>query len=278
MDRLPFIKAHGAGNDFILIDNRSYGFPVGNSSLIERLCHRRFGIGADGLILLQSSKSADYRMIYFNADGKEADLCGNGLRCFVAFAHELGDRRNILIIETKNRLIECKRNGQRISSRFPEPQLIRGPFPLALSEGIRETFLVDSGVPHAVLFSDELDEEDLPLLGKEVRNHPVFFPNGANVNFIEWKEAALHVRTYERGVEAETLACGTAALAVARVASLLKKIERVVIYPRSREPLEVNTHNWELTGSAQLVYEGMIALETINGLDPSEKVFANSFS
>jgi len=258
MNRLPFVKAHGAGNDFILIDNRHYVFPLGNSSLIEHLCHRRFGIGADGLILVQQSMKADYRMVYFNADGKEADLCGNGLRCFVVFVCELGDRRESLTIETKSGLIECKRNGQRITSRFPEPQILRRSFPLALSGGIRETFLVFSGVPHAVIFSDELEEEDLQSLGREVRNHPAFFPAGVNVNLIDCEEATVRIRTYERGVEAETFACGTAALAAAKVVSTLRKLERVVIHPRSQEALEVNIRNWELTGSAQLVFKGTI--------------------
>jgi diaminopimelate epimerase len=260
MYRLPFIKAHGAGNDFILIDNRRCDFPFEDGSLIGHLCHRRFGIGADGLILLQHSEKADYRMVYFNADGKEANLCGNGLRCFVAFICELGDHRASLTIETKSGLIECKRNGQRITSCFPEPQILRGPFPLALSGGVRETFHVFSGVPHAVIFSDELEEEDLQLLGREVRNHPAFLPAGVNVNLIEWEETVVRIRTYERGVEAETFACGTAALAAAKVVSTLRKLERVAIYPRSQELLEVNTESWELTGSAQLVYEGTMCI------------------
>ncbi len=261
MALLRFIKAHGAGNDFILIDARQCDFPVEDSSLIARLCHRRFGIGADGLILLQRSFVADYRMIYFNADGNEQVLCGNGLRCFAAFIYELGDHRESLSIETPNGVLTCKRSGQGISSCFPEPQFLREPFPLALSCGVREVFLVNSGVPHAMLFTEDLEEEEFEELAREVRHHPAFFPEGANVSLLQWdRDKEVRIRTFERGVEGETLACGTAALAAAKVVSSLKKIDHVVVYPRSQEPLEITIANWELTGPAQLVFEGTIKL------------------
>jgi len=261
MELLSFTKAHGSGNDFILVDDRQLQFPIGEDSWISRLCDRRFGIGADGLILLQHSTEADYRMRYFNADGKEARLCGNGVRCFVAFAHELGDARPFLSVETASGIIACRRDNERISIGLPSPELIKGPFSLALSSGVRDIFHVQAGVPHAILFSENLEKEDVFSVGKEIRYHPALGPLGANVNFIAWHgKNEVRVRTYERGVEEETWACGTGALAVAKVISLLKLLERVVIIPRSQECMEINTTTWELTGPAQLVYKGIIRL------------------
>ena len=263
---IAFVKGHGSGNDFILIDNRKKDFPISNPSFISQLCHRRFGIGADGLILLEKAEEADYRMVYFNADGYEADLCGNGLRCFVVFAGALGDQRETLLVETKSGSIRCKRKGEKVTCAFPEPTLLQGPFSLPLTDETKEAFLVDSGVPHIVLFSEDLEEENLAFLGKEIRNHPLFYPEGVNVNFIQLKEEGIYVRTYERGVEGETLACGTAALAVAKVLSFLEDLKHVVIFPRSRDSIEVNMVNWELTGSATLTYSGHIQV-------PSEMPF-----
>lgn len=243
------------------MDDRQLRFPLENGSLISSLCERRLGIGADGLILLQPSQIADYRMRYFNADGKEVELCGNGLRCFVAFVNELGDYRTALMVETASGCIACRREGGRISSCFPEPQFIREPFPLALFSGIRDVYFVRAGVPHVVLFSDNLEEEELPIIGREIRHHPAFLPEGANVNFLEWKGGSeVRIRTYERGVEAETMACGTGALATAKVIASLKRLERITITPRSQECIEVNTLTWELTGPAKLVFEGTVFL------------------
>jgi len=258
---VKFIKAHGAGNDFILIDDRELLFPIEDVSLIERLCHRRFGIGADGLILLQNSAQADYRMRYFNSDGREAALCGNGLRCFAAFVYYLGDFKESVLVETENGHIQTKRKGSQITTCFPPPKFIKA-FPLALTSGIREVYFVDSGLPNAVFFSEDLDEEELADFGREVRYHPAFAPQGVNVTLVECKDKVnVHIRTYERGVEAETLACGTAALSVAKVLAELKRYDRVVIYPASDDPLEIDTTSWELTGPAQLVFEGYINLK-----------------
>ena len=253
---MKFIKAHGAGNDFILIDDRELLFPAEDVSLIEKLCHRRYGIGADGLILLQNSTRGDYRMRYFNSDGREAALCGNGLRCFAAFVFHLGDTRESVLVETGKDVIQTKRNGGRISTCFPPPKLLK-TFPLALTSGIREVYFVDSGLPNAVFFSEDLDEEEPMHFGREVRYHPVFAPEGVNVTLVECKDKSnIRIRTYERGVEAETLACGTAALSVAKVLAELKRYDRVVLYPASEDPLEIDTITWELTGPAQLVFEG----------------------
>jgi diaminopimelate epimerase len=257
---VKFIKAHGAGNDFILIDDRELLFPSEDISLVEKLCHRRYGIGADGLILLQHSLCADYRMRYFNSDGREALLCGNGLRCFAAFVFHLGDSRESILIETKNDLIQTKRIDGRITTFFPPPKLLKN-FPLALSSGIREVHFVDSGLPNAIFFTEEIEEEELLQFGREVRFHPAFAPDGVNVSVVECIDKNnIRIRTYERGVEAETLACGTAALSVAKVLAELKHYDRVVIYPTSEDPLEIDTKTWELTGPAKLVFEGEINL------------------
>jgi diaminopimelate epimerase len=253
---VKFVKAHGAGNDFVLIDDREFFFPAENHSLIEKLCDRKFGIGADGLILLQSSSKADYKMRYFNSDGNEASLCGNGLRCFAAFAFHLGDGRETLLIETKNVLIKTKKMGDRIATYFAEPKLLKGPFGLQTSKGIRDVYFVDCGLPNAVFLNND-DEEEFETFAREVRNHPAFSPDGVNVTIVRHQNKnEICIRTYERGVEKETLACGTAALSVAKIFSAIQGYEKVTIYPTSLDPLEIDTRIWELTGPAQLVFEG----------------------
>lgn len=259
---LNFSKAQGAGNDFVLIDDRTLSFPKENTSLIKRLCHRQYGIGSDGLILLQPSSVADHRMVYFNADGGEVALCGNGLRCLAAFIFHLGDKRESLQIETMKAKIAVRRkpDGQ-IATRFSPPKFTKGPFPLSLSSGTREAFFVDCGAPHTIFFSEDLDQEEIESFGKEVRNHPEFAPEGTNVTLLKCETKNFtRIRTYERGVEAETLACGTAALSAAKVLAHTKQVDRVVIYPASNEPLEIDTATWELTGPAKIVFDGIFLL------------------
>lgn len=213
MIELSFSKYEGAGNDFLVIDDRASFFPVHDSSLIERLCHRRFGVGADGVLLLQNAADADARMRIFNSDGSEAEGCGNGVRCFVRFLEDLGIRRTIYRIAV---------GGKVLSADILEGQVRVEMGPLSgwdcHSIDGREIHFVDSGVPHAVWFVPEVETIALHEVGPVLRRHPLFGSRGANVNIAEiGQENRVKVRTFERGVEAETLACGTGATAVALI-------------------------------------------------------------
>jgi diaminopimelate epimerase len=212
---IPFYKYHGAGNDFVMIDNRLPApFDVKNPELIARLCHRNFGIGGDGLILLENDNESDFIMRYFNADGREGSMCGNGGRCIVAFANDLGiidsegsfsatdgihffkvldnDHFAISLIDVTK--IECKQNG----------------------------YYIDTGSPHWVEFVPDLDGFDVYNEGKKIRLDPAFGEGGTNVNFLVDSENGLEVATFERGVEGETLACGTGVTASAMAYYLSK--------------------------------------------------------
>jgi diaminopimelate epimerase len=252
-----FFKFEGAGNDFILLDDRLCSFPADQELLIQSLCHRQKGIGADGLILLQESNSADFRMRIFNsANGKEAAMCGNGLRCLIAFLCKLGMPEKEYRIETLAGILSAGFKNEQIFFSYPRPKIIRKSLQNV------SLLLLDVGVPHAVLFVDQVEEMDVTKIGREISLHSYFSAsNGVNVNFAQL-EAPNRVlaRTYERGVEAETLACGTGAAAIALAAheeyGLSNKIK---IIPKSQEEIEVEISDLlEVAGPATFVYEGTI--------------------
>lgn len=210
---IPFSKYSGCGNDFVMIDNRSHIFPIHLDSIIH-LCHRQKGIGADGIILLENSEKADLKMRIFNADGSEAEMCGNGIRCLLGFAQELGIEKTSCRIETMERILKvslAKKN--EVCVEMGQPTNIRWDLPIASTSYHGQAHFLNTGVPHLVLFFDRIDDIDVYSLGKELRNHSAFSPQGTNVNFAAVKNDIVHIRTYERGVENETLACGTGATA-----------------------------------------------------------------
>lgn len=249
---LPFAKYHGAGNDFILVDDRTQTFPIHESPLIEKLCQHRLGIGADGLILLQPSKKADFRMRIFNCDGKEADMCGNGVRCLTDFIRQLGDQRKQFSIETGAQVTHCSFQGNMVcvdmgGFRWIEKGMQLGPY---------KVYAVDTGVPHVVIFGEV--EGDFITLARTIRYHSHFAPHGANVNFARFENGKIRTRTYERGVEDETLACGTGAAAVGVVAAELYSLASVGILPASEEELLVQVQHDKVTliGPATCVFTG----------------------
>jgi diaminopimelate epimerase len=216
---LKFTKFQGAGNDFILIDDRAGTFPL-NPSYIQHLCHRNFGIGADGLILVQqASDGADVRMCYFNRDGIEAQMCGNGVRCFGRFLLELGltPKNEKIRVSIHGRIVELFYVGERVGVAMGKPKKMTLHVPT--ERGI--VHFVDTGVPHIVHFVDSLKETPLHELGPFWRHHPLFAPHGVNVNLAGLEGGGIRIRTFERGVEGETLACGTGACAVASIAHAL---------------------------------------------------------
>jgi len=255
--KIPFYKMHGAGNDFIVVDDRELLFPAANRSFIEQVAARRTGIGCDGVILLQPSAAADLRMRFLNPDGNEVEMCGNGARCFARLACDLGAAPAEMQIETAAGLVHAWVEGAEVRLELPPPS----DWKLGLDAGLeRPVDFVNTGVPHAVLRVDDLAAVDLPQVGRTLRCHELFAPEGANANFVRVDEdATLSVRTYERGVEGETLACGTGAAAVALVAARHGWIELpVVVHCAGGYGLTIDScaGKTTLTGSAEYVFEG----------------------
>lgn len=266
---LSFSKFQGAGNDFILVDDRSNVFPCSPAKVVRTLCHRRFGIGADGLILLQSSAKADFRMRIFNSDGNEPSMCGNGIRCLLQFIRSLGFREDAYRIETMHSVLLCRFIGERISVAMGKPQVLHWGIKVPLCGGEETMYVVHTGVPHAVLFVEDLENAEVFKKGKEIRHHPAFAPEGVNVNFAKLGDSGnVLIRTYERGVEDETLACGTGAAASAVAAMELYALGCPIrVKTASGDEIEVNItesvsggKEIEILGKATFVYEGQIEI------------------
>ncbi|MBX9448618.1 MAG: diaminopimelate epimerase [Taibaiella sp.] len=258
--RFPFYKYQGAGNDFILIDNRTQGLNLSPVRIAE-LCDRRFGIGADGLMYLKEEQEYDFRMVYFNADGHESTMCGNGGRCMTLFAHDLGvigKHADFAATDGRHRA-EVLEDGMIALGMIDVPEIRFGP---------GETVL-DTGSPHIVIPVSGLASYDVYQNGKRIRNEERFGPKGINVNFTEGKNHVLHIRTYERGVEDETLACGTGVTAAA-ISSVGKQVGKFSIPVQAAGgKLQVDFQKTSpdsaeqitLTGPAKFVFKGEIDLE-----------------
>src|SRR5215472_5583422 len=215
---LRFTKMNGAGNDFVLIDNRAGAFQL-NATQIARLCDRHRGIGADGVLRLENaSNHADFRMRYFNADGGEAEMCGNGARCFARFASKLAGARQNISFETQAGVISAELKRDLVTLLMTEPTDLRLNAKVPVVDETKTVHFINSGVPHVVIPVPKIDDIDVRREGAAIRYHKMFSPKGANVNFVE-KQAPnkIAIRTYERGVEDETLACGTGIVASALI-------------------------------------------------------------
>ena len=220
-DPLHFTKMSGTGNDFILIDNRDQAIKKNQmAELASRVCRRRFSAGADGLILIENSEQADFRWQFYNADGSEAEMCGNGARCAARYAHSRGIAPAKMRFETIAGLIEAQMVGQNVKIRLTPPTDIVLARSVDLDGSEKEVHTINTGVPHAVHFVDEGYETPVREWGRHIRHHKLFEPAGTNVNFVQMPADELYVRTYERGVEDETMACGTGAVASALIAAL----------------------------------------------------------
>ncbi len=218
---LHFTKMNGAGNDFVVIDNRD-GLHSLDSAAIARLCDRHRGVGADGLLAVEPSQNgADFRMRYYNADGGEAEMCGNGARCFAKFASRLADGAERISFETIAGVIVADLVGGNVRLAMSEPKDFFMNQSLAVDSAATAPLAVHSvntGVPHAVTVVEDLESADVLKLGAALRYHKHFAPRGTNANFIAPIDAeTIAIRTYERGVEGETLACGTGVVASALV-------------------------------------------------------------
>jgi diaminopimelate epimerase len=205
-----FYKFHGTGNDFILIDDRKLKFTV-NKDFIAHLCHRHFGIGADGLILLREEDGYDFRMIYFNSDGNESTMCGNGGRCIIAFADFLsliGDQARFMATDGEHSGVILDRQPGKWHVRLKMSDV--NDYELA-----GDDYFINTGSPHLVKFTEDVEELDIISHGRKTRYSPEFSPGGTNADFVKQSAGGLFVRTYERGVEDETMSCGTGVTASA---------------------------------------------------------------
>ncbi len=266
--RIPFWKMHGAANDFLLVDDRGQQFPARDAGWIETLCARRTGVGSDGLILIQPSEQADFRMRFFNPDGHEAEMCGNGARCVARLASDQDIAPASMSFETVAGVIRADiLDDRQVRLHMTPPEGWRLHHELHVDGEACTVHVVNTGVPHVVLTVDDLEALDIQRLGPALRYHEDFAPAGANANFISVTGPdSLSVRTYERGVEAETWACGTGITACGLVAARLGWTDKPVrITARSGDVLEVDgdiaddgADKVTLTGPAVYVFQGTL--------------------
>ena len=266
---LRFTKMNGAGNDFILFDNRTGDIDLDRNK-IAQLCDRHRGIGADGILLLEKpTNHADFRMRYFNADGGEAEMCGNGARCFARFANKVIGQKAKISFETPAGVISAELKDDLVTLRMTEPTDLRLNLDLPMAAENKTVHFINSGVPHVVIAVAEIDDAEVRREGAAIRHHKMFSPNGTNVNFIEKRGAnKIAIRTYERGVEDETLACGTGIVASALIfAASEKSSSPIKVLARGGDELQVGFdkveggfRNVTLTGPAEFVFEGTIEI------------------
>jgi diaminopimelate epimerase len=266
---LRFTKMDGAGNDFVMIDNRAGDVRL-NPEQIVRICDRHHGIGADGILLLEkATDGADFRMRYYNRDGGEAEMCGNGARCFARYAHKIAGAPKKLSFETPAGVIAAELHDELVTLRMSEPKDLRLSIELVIDEEKELVHFINTGVPHAIIPVGRVDDVDVRRRGEKVRRHKMFSSKGANVNFIEKRDVRkIAVRTYERGVEDETLACGTGVVASALIFAATENSSGPVgVLVRGGDELTVafekdgsEFRNVTLTGPAEFVFEGTIEI------------------
>ncbi|MCX7941269.1 MAG: diaminopimelate epimerase [Endomicrobia bacterium] len=246
MKKLNFAKFVAAGNDFVIINNfdkkiSSKKYP----ELARKLCQQKFAIGADGFLVIEPSlrKDCEFKMVYYNSDGSFATMCGNGARCIAYYAYELELCEEIVNFETAVGVVNCMiKKNNIVSLKLPEPKLWKINININLTNGKElNADFINTGVPHTVIFVDDLDKVDVYNIGKEIRNHKMFIPDGTNVDFVKVKDQhSLYVRTYERGVEGETLSCGTGVVASAIISALRNFVKPPVkCFTRSGEVLTI---------------------------------------
>jgi diaminopimelate epimerase len=264
---IKFTKAVATGNDFIIIDNRENQLKDNLPELARRLCDRKYGAGADGLLLVEKSKNSDFKMRIFNPDGSEAQMCGNGSRCIALYANAKRITPVNMKIETLAGVINASVKQGEVKVKLTDPKEIQWNLCLMINECPYKVNFLNAGVPHVIHFVNDLESVEIKKLGPKMRYHKEFSPHGANVDFvkvIDKDNSRISVRTYERGVEDETLACGTGAVASAIIAAEAEHLTPpIIVETRSKELLKIyfdivegEFKNVYLEGKAQLVYEG----------------------
>ncbi|MGA3083814.1 MAG: diaminopimelate epimerase [Thermodesulfobacteriota bacterium] len=277
MTSTPFLKItklSGSGNDFILVDNRTKVIPDDRMvSLTRALCRRMVSVGADGMIFIEPSGHYDFKWRFFNADGSEAEMCGNGGRCTARFAflHDIAGSE--MTFETLAGPIQAWVEGSKVKLQLTRPEGIQLDQTIAVGKERVTLDFINTGVPHALVWVEDIDAVDVVRLGHRIRFHDYFRPAGANVNFVQIKDPGmLFVRTYERGVEGETLACGTGSVAAASIAFFKNKCRSPVkVQTRGGEVLTVyvegqpgtNIEKVFLEGEVRLIFEGEVHQEAV---------------
>jgi len=270
---LSFYKLTAAGNDFVLIDNRDNIVPEDkHSALALKLCDRRYCIGGDGLILLEKSDKADFRMRYYNSDGSHASMCGNGGRSIAKFACELGIVKKTMTFETDAGLITAEiKSDTVVKLALYNPKDLKMDIELDVNHKQFEVSCLNTGVPHAVIFVEDIENIDVVKYGKLIRFHEKFAPDGTNVNFVKiTDDNTLLVRTYERGVEDETLACGTGVTASSIISVIKKKVlspvhiitrgkDNLIVFCSVDDNMEIS--NVYLEGPAIVSFTGTVKVE-----------------
>lgn len=240
MTKIAFTKVVASGNDFIVIEN--------TSSFVKTICDRKFGVGADGVLLLEKSKKADIRMRVFNSDGSEAEMCGNGARSTALYwarqSARAPEHQKKLKIETKAGIIEAQVTKDTVKIKLTDPKEYQKKIPLVIRGRRLKANFINTGVPHTIVFVQGVEQIDVLNIAREIRYHKYFSPEGTNVNFVEAvNKNTIKVRTYERGVEDETLACGTGSAASAIVFALQSSVsspgKRINVITRGGETLKV---------------------------------------
>jgi diaminopimelate epimerase len=265
---IEFYKMSGSGNDFIIIDNRDLSLNVGDlPTFVRRVCERKISVGADGLIIIEPSKSADFKWQFFNADGSMPEMCGNGSRCAARYAYMKGIAGKKMSFETIAGIISAEVKDDVVKVKMTDPSDVKTEIKIE-ADGHQYTLdSVDTGVPHAVAFVDHLDQYDVYNNGRKIRHHAHFAPRGTNADFVTVTDRhKITVRTYERGVENETLACGTGMVAAALTAAQRGLVESPVdVLVQSGETLRIYFEKqngfWReiyLEGKVKMVYHGFL--------------------
>ncbi len=265
---IEFSKMSGSGNDFILIDNRDGSLDVPDvAGFVKAVCERKISVGADGLIIIENSARADFRWRFFNADGSEVDMCGNGGRCAARFAFIKGIAGEKMSFETGAGLIDAEVKGDVVKLRLTEPYDLKSVQQIAVEGQSLAVGSINTGVPHVVHYVEDLDRYDVVRVGRVIRYHEAYRPAGANANFVKVNDRhTIVVRTYERGVEDETLACGTGSVASVLLSAVKGLVDSPVdVKVKSGEVLTVHFSktgnaftNVYLEGRVRVVYEGRL--------------------
>jgi len=264
---IRFSKMSGTGNDFIVIDNINSTYSVDWKAFAQRYCTRKTSVGADGIIILEPSEKADFTFRIFNADGSEAEMCGNGARCAAAFAHEHMIAGPDMRFNTMAGMLEAKVADGEVSLKMTDPSDIKNDIKLTIDKDHLKAYFINTGVPHTIVFTDRIEDVDVSRTGSGLRNHPYFEPAGTNVDFVQVMDKGhILARTYERGVEEETLACGTGAVASAIISAYTDKVDnRPVRVSMPGGDLRIDFQSRDgsyrnvwLIGEADTVYTGEI--------------------
>ncbi len=268
MEPITFFKMSGSGNDFIIVDNREKVVKDNDlPGFINRICRRKMSVGADGFILIEPSDKADFKWRFFNSDGSKAEMCGNGARCAARFAYVNGITGKNLSFETEAGVVSGQIKDDRAKVKMPDPVELRLDYNIELKSGPVTVCSVNTGVPHVVVMNETIEDINVFDLGREIRFHEAFAPAGTNVNFIcQQKQGHLAIRTYERGVENETLACGTGSIAAALITSCKAKWPSPInLVTRSGESLTIYFtkdgsifNDIYLEGDARIIYSAQL--------------------